>query len=131
MQWLIDLIKDWVKLYFKGMIVLWSGAIVDIPDGWHLCDGGEGTPNLINTFVQGAGPIPPVAPGTTGGSTMHTHPFDAGSHSHQLNPTPNVLAGWVSGSGMNVETDDKPVSGTTDNGNNIPPFYRLAYIMKL
>lgn len=39
----------------KGIIVLWSGAIVDIPSGWHLCDGTQGTPDLRDMFVIGAG----------------------------------------------------------------------------
>jgi len=39
----------------KGLICLWSGAIVDIPAGWSLCDGGNGRPDLRNRFVIGAG----------------------------------------------------------------------------
>lgn len=38
-----------------GMIMLWNGAVVDIPSGWHLCDGTVGTPDLRNKFVIGAG----------------------------------------------------------------------------
>lgn len=38
-----------------GIICLWSGAVVDIPEGWHLCDGTEDTPDLRNKFVIGAG----------------------------------------------------------------------------
>lgn len=39
----------------KGIICLWSGAVIDIPVGWHLCDGTEGTPNLQDKFIIGAG----------------------------------------------------------------------------
>lgn len=39
----------------KGIICLWGGAIVDIPAGWHLCDGTNGTPDLRDRFVIGAG----------------------------------------------------------------------------
>lgn len=38
-----------------NMIVIWSGAIVDIPAGWALCDGNNGTPDLRNKFIIGAG----------------------------------------------------------------------------
>lgn len=38
-----------------GIIVLWYGAIVDIPAGWQLCDGTNGTPDLRNKFIAGAG----------------------------------------------------------------------------
>lgn len=39
----------------KGIIVLWGGAIVDIPAGWALCDGLNGRPDLRDRFVIGAG----------------------------------------------------------------------------
>lgn len=39
----------------KGIIVLWGGAIVDIPAGWGLCDGLNGKPDLQDRFVLGAG----------------------------------------------------------------------------
>jgi hypothetical protein len=38
----------------KGIIMLWSGLIENIPIGWKLCDGENGTPNLTNRFVAGA-----------------------------------------------------------------------------
>lgn len=39
----------------KGIIVLWGGAIVDIPTGWALCDGFGGRPDLRDKFLIGAG----------------------------------------------------------------------------
>lgn len=39
----------------KGIIVLWGGAIVDIPAGWALCDGYAGRPDLRDKFIIGAG----------------------------------------------------------------------------
>lgn len=38
-----------------GVIVLWHGASNNIPEGWALCDGSNGTPNLSGRFVMGAG----------------------------------------------------------------------------
>lgn len=38
-----------------GMILIWSGAVVDIPTGWALCDGNNGTPDLRGKVVIGAG----------------------------------------------------------------------------
>jgi len=35
----------------KGMIMMFSGAT--IPNGWALCDGTNGTPNLVDRFVLG------------------------------------------------------------------------------
>lgn len=39
----------------KGLICIWCGAIVDIPAGWQLCDGTNGTPDLRDKFIIGAG----------------------------------------------------------------------------
>jgi hypothetical protein len=39
----------------KHMIVIWAGAIVDIPAGWVLCDGNNNTPDLRGCFIVGAG----------------------------------------------------------------------------
>lgn len=39
----------------KNIIVLWSGAVVDILAGWALCDGNNGTPDLRGKFIVGAG----------------------------------------------------------------------------
>jgi microcystin-dependent protein len=70
-----------------GVIVMWSGSIAGVPSGWALCDGTNGTPNLRDRFVVGAGTT--YAVGATGGSTTsgfgggHTHTENtAGSHSH-------------------------------------------------
>lgn len=37
-----------------GCILMWSGAIADIPSGWVLCDGNNGTPDLRDRFIVGA-----------------------------------------------------------------------------
>lgn len=38
-----------------GTIVMWSGSINQLPSGWALCDGQNGTPDLRNKFIVGAG----------------------------------------------------------------------------
>lgn len=38
-----------------GVIVIWHGNTSSIPDGWCLCDGTNGTPDLRSRFVYGAG----------------------------------------------------------------------------
>lgn len=76
MQWLIDIISTSIMNQFTGMIMIWSGAIVDIPSGWHLCDGDNGTPDLRDKFVAGAGDT--YAVGDSGGTVDHTHTLPAG-----------------------------------------------------
>ena len=38
-----------------GTIAVWSGETTDIPNGWALCDGQNGTPDLRDRFIIGAG----------------------------------------------------------------------------
>jgi len=108
-----------------GMILLWSGAIVDIPPGYSLCDGNNGTPDLRDRFVIGAGNT--YAVDASGGTVNHTHTFTTNGHQHAL-PFGNDFA---YGSGVDdfsaIETD----TGTTDPSSLLPLYYALAYIMKL
>ena len=107
----------------KNMIVLWYGAIVDIPAGWVLCDGNNGTPDLRDLFIIGAGGSYPV--NDTGGASEHAHNFTTDGHTHTLGGgPPNQIA---AGTGQILPATD---SGTTDQKNHLPPYYALAYIMK-
>ena len=45
----------------RGMISMWSGVAETIPQGWALCDGTNGTPDLRDKFVLGASETRPVA----------------------------------------------------------------------
>lgn len=58
-----------------GGIILWSGAVVDIPDNWQICNGTNGTPDLRNSFVIGAGDTYAVddAGGSATKDVSHTH----------------------------------------------------------
>ena len=60
----------------SGVILLWSGAIGSIPSGYYLCDGTNGTPDLRDRFIVGAGNAYSVS--QTGGTAdsivvSHTH----------------------------------------------------------
>ena len=73
-----------------GVICMWSGESTAIPSGWHLCDGEEGTPDLRDRFIVGAGSTYKVK--DTGGEATHklttnempshNHGFTGTSHSH-------------------------------------------------
>ena len=40
------------EIYIPGMIIMWHGNIDTIPEGWYLCDGNNGTPDLIGKFIK-------------------------------------------------------------------------------
>ena len=86
----------------SGGIIIWSGAVNQIPTGWVLCDGNNSTPDLRDRFIVGAGTGGSYSPGNTGGAASvtlsvaqmpshshstnsHAHSFSgSGSHSHVL-----------------------------------------------
>ena len=136
-----------------GMILLWSGAIGSIPSGYYLCDGNNGTPDLRDRFIIGAGNTYSV--NQTGGTAdaivvSHTHTAtstvtDPG-HLHTYEK-PDAAARVSSGSGTlhyygttttNTSTATTGVTvattnataGTSGTGQNLPPYFALAYIMK-
>ena len=39
----------------SGVILMWSGTVENIPKGWALCNGTQGTPDLRDRFIIGAG----------------------------------------------------------------------------
>ena len=55
-----------------GGIIMWSGDSGHIPDGWALCNGQNGTPNLSGKFVVGYSASDlDYAIGKTGGEAKH------------------------------------------------------------
>ena len=112
-------------LWIAGMIILWSGAILNIPVGWQLCDGTNGTPNLQNNFIVGAGST--YAVGATGGNLTHTHAATQAAHAHYLVGGAGITGGTVFTPATNSQT---PVI-TVPSVNHLPPYYALCYIMKL
>lgn len=63
-----------ISAFKRGMILMWSGTVDTIPDGWGLCDGnqhgGVYCPNLTDKFIIGAGKQ--YSPTDCGGSKTHT-----------------------------------------------------------
>lgn len=55
----------------SGLIALWHGLLANIPTGWNLCDGTNGTPDLRSKFVKGAAAA--ANPGAAGGAATHGH----------------------------------------------------------
>jgi hypothetical protein len=137
-----------------GIILMWSGAIADIPPGWGLCNGANGTPNLRDRFIVGAGSG--YSPGAAAGSAnavvvSHSHAASSSPHTHPSSETARVIgptipsiqaAGTlglavtqfppgqsaVGSETVTVTVDSEGVSGVNAN---LPPYFALAFIMKL
>lgn len=114
-----------------AIVLMFSGAVVDIPTGWQLADGTNGTTDLRNMFVVGAGDT--YNPGDTGGALTHTH--GDGSYA-AANDTHNHDVTGTSGSDSHSHVIDSvsnhqhgsgtlstgvPSATTTWGNNNTPP----------
>jgi hypothetical protein len=142
-----------------GLISMWSGSIGSIPSGWYLCDGSNGTPNLTDRFVIGAGST--YAVNGTGGATSvtlvtanmpaHTHTAtvtDPG-HTHAISTpvtglTSGGASGWQGANTGNSYTASASVTNSATTGitvsnasigsgssfSIIPSYYALAFIQK-
>lgn len=139
-----------------GGIIMWSGETV--PNGWALCNGQNGTPDLQGRFVLGAGHYTEegrnfnyeIGPRDDGQVLVKLTAQQSGlpSHTHKVNiqhatgPTAgdtNSLIQRKKTSDTNYESS-VPYIGSTkyENGrpalqahNNMPPYYVLAYIMRI
>ena len=136
-----------------GGIIIWSGAIGAVPSGWYLCDGTNGTPDLRNRFIVGAGSTYSV--GATGGSAdavvvTHTHTATSTvtdpTHLHTYGSAQGITGGasaaaqgtnsgsfstTAASTGITVATSTIAPSGAVSGTNaNLPPYYSLAYIQK-
>lgn len=120
-----DIINEMEKA-FIGLIFLWYGAIGDIPEGWQLCDGTNGTPDLRNRFLICSQSHVVLPPGRTGGHKEHQHFFTGDGHLHEL------YTGFIGKSGFvfKLITSAGFIAGITDPGNHIPPYKALCYIMR-
>lgn len=86
----------------SGIVVMWSGSSVTIPSGWLLCNGSNGTPDLRDRFIVGAGSSYNV--GAQGGSKDAT----LISHSHGASVTEDSHKHFISA----IKIDNKDFSGT-------------------
>ena len=64
-----------------GGIIMWSGSVATIPSSWRLCNGANGTPNLQDRFIVGAGSGYAVA-ATGGSATVTLDTTQMPQHSH-------------------------------------------------
>lgn len=122
----------------SGVIVMWSGAANAIPSGWVLCNGSNGTPDLRNRFIVGAGSSYGV--GATGGSetvtltveqmARHNHHLDGATVYVMNNASGGAPVLWGFGLGGGYDAGNTDYSGGSQPHENRPPYYALCFIMK-
>ncbi len=139
-----------------GGVILWSGSISAIPNGWALCDGSNGTPDLTDRFVihadadsGGTNNVGDIGDGVgaTGGTALtlsqipsHTHSFSGQGDTNKVSGSirHSVGDGVVTGHSTSTKatTEKTKATGSGNSHNHSiqdykPKFFALAYIMKL
>lgn len=156
-------IQSAIDRALKGLIAIWSGTVDTIPSGWALCDGENGTPDLRDKFVVGAGGA--YQANTAGGAGSHSHDISgtgtvgattltvvqmpAHTHTYTSNPTVyGAIGNEEKGTVFQVVKTPAIATSSTGGGEahghsftmdgislgntpNLPPYYALAFIMKL
>ncbi|QMU64750.1 MAG: hypothetical protein GKR88_10925 [Flavobacteriaceae bacterium] len=123
----------------RGVIVMWSGKNDNIPSGWALCDGTGSRPNLIRKFIMGGHK---AEIGNEGGEEK-VKLKEAEMPKHRHHGWGERYTDWQfgytgsrnqMGSGK-TDYDNYFYFGSYQGGdqphNNLPPYYVLAYIIKL
>ena len=144
-----------------GAIIMWSGAIVDIPTGWALCDGqlvgGKRLPDLRGRFVVGYNSYGAdySTIGAMGGVEKHKlSESEMPSHKHSVNDyyyiesagkaakpisgTERLDQGYTGSNSTDTDnntllykTHDTAAAGQSTPHENRPPYFVLAFIIKL
>lgn len=120
------------------MIIPFFGLETAIPSGFVVCDGNNGTPNLLNTFVKGTALADGMGFGTSGGSiTTGSHTLlttQIPAHTHTIPSSGSISVDQTGG--QNAADNIASNTGSTGGGlghthpGNEPPFIRLLWIMK-
>lgn len=133
-----------------GTVTAFSGTFNDgypidkntglVDKEWNLCDGTNGTPDLRNRFIYGGDGTNNGATGGEANVTLTKENIPAHSHNFYLDTTKigaskDNGAWFVDAGTIGDKATDKPRTTEPTDGNqphnNMPPYYVLAFIMKL
>lgn len=132
----------------KGAIVMWSGAINDIPEGWALCNGENETPNLSGRFIVGVGKSSDgktdyqlntkggkeeiLLSAAQSGLPKHTHTYEKTTLDKTSDNDNEVNSkGYRKIGSETLTTSECTEKAATKPHENRPPYYVLAYIIKI
>ena len=154
-EWVKSLVNNFIP---KGTITMFHGT--EIPTGWAICDGNNGTPNLIGKFIkageeESSGTYSKDVTLGINHLPSHSHSIPAlttntvSGHTHVLskalvNPNDTVapgdynfalIDGTTTSSGQHSHTINANTTGPVGNGSSFNTvsleYYSLVFIMKI
>ena len=136
-----------------GGIIMFSGNTATLPTNWKVCNGSNGTPDLRDRFIVGAGTT--YTAGTQGGSATaslvdHRHIYAMDDNTPGISVIDNYKGATISGGGAegggslqryNTSSPSKNIGAAFTeadvtvvpeiNTANLPPYHALVYIMRM
>ena len=110
---------DFSKMILPSHIIIawYPASDAKVPEGWAICDGSQGTPDLREKFIMGTNSMQEV--GKRGGAKDHTHRL----HRSQI----KKYGAAPQSNGVEFEI----FKSTVVESSNLPPYFKMIYIMKL
>lgn len=116
------------SVVLRGMIMMWSGSVNEIPPGWALCNGQNDTPDLRDRFILGTADN---SGNKIGGESSHTHSMnDAGQHSHGFGRGGRMALNYDTSLGSTAIYEAGNHKHDIDPTSTLPPYYKMAFIIK-
>lgn len=97
-----------------GSIVLWLDAVANIPTGWQVADGNNGTSTFLDKYPRGESGN--TNAGATGGANTHTHAAGGGTHLHNAGNMSHNHSATNSGSAAYQFNNYNAKTGNTFGG---------------
>ena len=136
-----------------GAIIMFNGTFANIPTNWQLCDGTNGTPDMVNSFIMGTNTESDIGDAVGGNDAVlvsHTHTFTGDlmpTHGHSLRVSndPNAAVGsdtrslltetnipdQIVGTSAGTPSGTISTDGVSGTNANIPKSYKMAYIQRM
>ncbi len=141
-----EFLDDKIDPIPKGIIIPFTGTI--IPDGWVICNGSNGTPDLKDRFILGSNDDHPTGTKYSNGkigpildsSNMPSHKHNGSASGY---PTMrgtyhgiHIITDSNAGTGdynQTADGADRHNKQTTNTGSDSwnPPYYTLIFLMKI
>lgn len=138
-----------------GSILAYAGVLGDIPTGWAICDGSNGTPDLTDSFVMGgtlaqkgqtggANSVTPSGSVSVNNHTLSISQIPSHNHSYKrrhtatnnrtvLTSTARISSEYDSSSGNTGgnSSHNHGANLSLSSQDNKPKYYKSAYIMRV
>lgn len=127
----------------KGMILMWYGK-EEIPKGWALCDGKNGTPDLVGSFIKGDSStaseptIPEGVDPETNKFTLktehlpkHSHPHKKHLHSIEGSGSDFIYDDYASGGGSTKIKEGEGSEVSVGSSVNTSPYEKEDILIEI